>query len=354
MDEHTSPQQLSFPWNPILVENQPALASAVPDSPQQRIQHLEQAVDQCQIYINELKQQLRNQQFLEDLLARTEETALIQQQAILTLQEQLYSQAACTHQLAEMTSRRQSLEAIVQQSQAEIQHLHQEVERLLQAQDTLEAKLVNTHRLLRQREQDLQLLESQHRQAIEEKKLLQTRLDHLQQELGDRQDEISELNHRLSQANALIETQERVISALQQTQLQESNKNTVIEGLSKTLLNTQLSLQELEREYQAQRLQYMKMQHYNQELESRTFQQQARLQTLETQVAELQEQILHQAQQAREQETAVQHWKDRCTEAERIIEQLRRVIAQMATDKTPSAKATPLETNSVTQLRDPA
>ncbi|XFA73748.1 hypothetical protein RYO59_001998 [Thermosynechococcaceae cyanobacterium Okahandja] len=343
MDESTAPQQLSFPWHPVVVENQPTVARFVPDSPHQRIQHLEQAVDQCQTYIDELKQQLRNQQFLEDLLARTEETALIQQQAILTLQEQLHSQAACTHQLAEMTSRRQSLETIVQQSQAEIQHLHQEVDRLLQLQDALEAKLVNSHRLLRQREHDLQLLESQQRQTTEEKKLLQTRLEQLQQELRECQDNIQNLTSRLSQANHLIETQERVISALQQAQLQESNKNTVIQGLSKTLLKTQATLQELEREYQTQRLQHMKVQHYNQELENRVAQQQARLQTLEQQVAELQEQILYQAQQAREQETAVQHWKDRCGEAERIIEQLRRVIAQMATHKASPAEAVPLE-----------
>ncbi len=346
MDEDTPPQQLSFPWNPVVTENQAALANSLGDSPQQRVQQLEQVIDQCQSYIDELKQQLRNQQFLEDLLARTEETALIQQQAILTLQEQLHSQATCANQLAEMTSRRQSLETIVQQSQTEIQHLHQEVDRLLQIQDALEGKLVNSHRLLRQREHDLQLLKSQQRQANEEKGLLQARLEQLQQELADREDNIRDLTSRLTQANYLIDTQERVISALQQTQGQESNKNTVIQGLSKTLLKTQRTLQELEQEYQMQRLQYMKVQHYPQELEGRSTQQQVRLQLLETQVAELQEQVLHQAQQAHEQETAIQHWKDRCGEAERVIGQLRRVIAQMATDKTVPLDAIPLEANS--------
>ncbi|WP_448527690.1 hypothetical protein [Parathermosynechococcus lividus] len=333
MDDLTLPQQLSFPWNPVVTENQVTLAHSVADSPQQRVQQLEQILDQCQTYIDELKQQLRNQQFLEDLLARTEETALIQQQAILTLQEQLHSQATCAHQLAEMTSRRQSLEIMVQQSQTEIQHLHQEVDRLLHIQDALEAKLVNSHRLLRQREHDLQLLESQQRQAHEEKGLLQTRLEQLQQELSDRENDIRDLSSRLTQANYLIETQERVISALQQTQGQESSKNTVIQGLSKTLLKTQKTLQDLEQEYQLQRLQYMKVQHYTQEIEGRSTQQQARLQKLEAQVAELQEQILHQAQQAREQETAIQHWKDRYSAAERVISQLQQVITQMAADK---------------------
>lgn len=334
--EAQPPEQLSFPWNPMISE--PAVASSLQidaasegENSQQRIQHLEQAIDQCQLYINELKQQLRNQAFLEDLLARTEETAQIQQQAIVALQEQLRSQSTCAHELAEVSHCRQSLETLLQQSQTEIEHLHQEVDRLLKAQDALEAKLVNSHRLLRQREQDCQLLESQLRQVQEEKSLLQTRLEQARSELSDRQTQIDDLNRRLTQANHLIETQERVISALQQTQGSEASKNSVIQGLSKTLLKTQTKLQELERDYQQQRLQYMTTQHYNQELEARNSQQQERLQHLEAQIAELQEQILHQAQQAREQETAVQHWKDRYTEAERSLAQLQRVIAQMAT-----------------------
>jgi chromosome segregation ATPase len=48
------------------------------------------------------------------------------------------------------------------------------------------------------------------------------------------------------------------------------------------------------------------------ELEIECDRQQNRIQELEHQLVELQEQVLHQAQQAREYEAAVRHWKHRC------------------------------------------
>jgi DNA anti-recombination protein RmuC len=60
---------------------------------------------------------------------------------------------------------------------------------------------------------------------------------------------------------------------------------------------------------------------------------QKRINQLEQQVAEMQEQILHQAQQSHEFETAVQHWKDRGTNAEQSLSQLKQIIEQLVTDR---------------------
>jgi hypothetical protein len=64
------------------------------------------------------------------------------------------------------------------------------------------------------------------------------------------------------------------------------------------------------------------------ELESERVGQQARLTELEQQSVEMQEQILSQAQQASEDETAIQHWKDRANQGQSELTALRELLAQ--------------------------
>jgi hypothetical protein len=64
------------------------------------------------------------------------------------------------------------------------------------------------------------------------------------------------------------------------------------------------------------------------ELESARAGQQARLSELEQQSVEMQEQILSQAQQASEDETAIQHWKDRAAQGQAEATQLRALLCQ--------------------------
>ncbi|MEM8604311.1 MAG: hypothetical protein AAGF24_10810 [Cyanobacteria bacterium P01_H01_bin.121] len=59
------------------------------------------------------------------------------------------------------------------------------------------------------------------------------------------------------------------------------------------------------------------------ELEIECDRQQTRIQALEHQLVELQEQVLHQAQQAREYEAAVRHWKHRCHTIRALVVALR-------------------------------
>ncbi|MDG2992060.1 hypothetical protein L3556_14135 [Candidatus Synechococcus calcipolaris G9] len=346
-----SMEQLTFPWlvadspssdpvnAPLGDQYQPLPTNISPqdhdqsqDYSHKRILHLEQALDQCQSYIQELKQQLSEQRFLEEILAQTEETSHIQQQAILTLKQQLEQQQSCQQELSETAAVRESLENILVTAQAEIQNLHQEIDDLTQAQEALEKKLVDSHIHGRQYQHELELVQSQLRQSHDQNSLYQSQIHQLESQLEERQHTLNDLEVRLQRSNGMILTHQDMINALQEAQGSESNKNKVIQGLSKTLLNTQNKLREIDTNYANQHLQQAKLQHYAQEIEDRSSQQQVRIQTLERQVAEMQEQILHQAQLAREQETAVQHWKDRYYASEQMIDQLRCVVAKLLGD----------------------
>lgn len=59
-----------------------------------RIHQLEQALDQALSYVDDLRQQVQDQQRLEEQLAMTEEYANVQQQAIIRLKQRLAEQAA--------------------------------------------------------------------------------------------------------------------------------------------------------------------------------------------------------------------------------------------------------------------
>jgi chromosome segregation ATPase len=257
----------------------------------ERIRDLEQAVDQCQVYIQELKDQLANQEFLEAQLAATEETSQIQQQAIATLKAKLMAQESQAAQLDRVLQQNQSLEA-----------------KLLEQEVRAQAQQVEIEHLQGQLNQD-------------------------QQDLSDRQTLITDLETKLHRTKEALVGQQDVISALQKAQGPDSEKNRVIQGLSKNLLSIQSKFEALETEYSSQLMLQAKLQHSCQELEGQRGLYQDRIQQLELQVAEMQEQILQQAKQASEYEAAVQHWKDNCQYAEQSVLQLKSVLEQILTDR---------------------
>lgn len=288
-------------------------AEVVPEQPHpDRIALLEQALDQCQAYIYELKLQLADQVFLETQLAATEEAAQIQQQAILSLKTQLSEQEAWVAQAEAIQDKNHQLE--------------QELEDLLGLRETMQ--------------QQLQALASQ--MAIAENLTVQqdqelakahAKIDHLQAELSNHQLAIADLETRLQRTKMAISGQQEIISALQHTQGGDSSKNKVIQGLSKNLLNAQIKIEQLEADAANQIILQAQLQHSYQELETQTTHYQERVSQLEQQVAEMQEQILQQAQQASEYETGVQHWKDRSASAEQTVLHLKAVLEQLLIER---------------------
>lgn len=277
-----------------------------------RVALLEQALDQCQAYIYELKLQLADQAFLEAQLAATEEAAQIQQQAILSLKTQLSEQEAWVAQAEAIQDKNYQLE--------------QELEDLLSLRETMQQQL----QALASKIAIAENVTVQQNQELTESR---AKVDHLQTELSNHQLAIADLETRLQRTKMAAAGQQEIISALQQTQGGDSSKNKVIQGLSKNLLTAQIKIEALEADTANQMIMHAQLQHSYQELEACNTLNQERVGHLEQQVAEMQEQILKQAQQASEYETAVQHWKDRATDAEQTVLHLKAVLEQMLIER---------------------
>ncbi len=350
--------QLEFAW--VSTELEPAepaltvdssfdLAAIKQNSAQEidqtlRIQQMEQALDQCQVYINELKLQLADQQFLEEVLAKTEEASHIQQQAINSLRQQLSQQDGLEQQIAKLNQSNSEIQAALAgmetQSQIDQAHLNEMKAQLEQqqaetqaTQASLEQQITSLQIRLETKETEGQSLQIAALQRTDQIARLKTQMAQLEADVGDRQHQINTLESRVQRTKEVIAAQQDIISALQQNQGTDSSKNKVIQSMSKTLLNAQNKMESLEAEFSSQRLLHAQLQHYSQELEGKTGEYQKRASQLEKQVAEMQEQILHQAQQSSEYEAAIQHWKDRCLNAEQSVLQLKTVIEQLLIDR---------------------
>ena len=289
---------------------------AEPPSDTQRIHQLEQALRQCQLYIDELKQTLVDQSFLEEQLATTESFSHIQKQAI----EALKIQVADTQALqAEFT--------LVQQQLEILQTRHRDTEAIAQ---TLETEHIALKQQLQQNEAErvqlrdknvqvtaqLNILQSSIVQETQQRIIAQKTADRLRADLRRQEVVIQGLEEKIRQSDGLVQQREDIIATLQNLSQPDSQKNQFIQGMSATLLKAQRRIAELENDLSSQTIVQAQLQHTTQELEQDAQSSQSRVDQLETQVHELQEQVLRQAQQASEYETAVQHWKTRCREAE--------------------------------------
>ncbi len=305
----------------------------------ERIHHLEQAIDQCQVYINELKLQLVNQQFLKDQLAATEEISHIQQQAITALKAQLADLQGVAWQEATLADQH-----AVEARQVELEQLKEQFDQEQAAAQAerkqLEQQVAQLQTLLEAKQQQAQALEFQEAAAqrlaanlIDQFETAQKNIELLHSHLSDRQVTVIDLESQLQRSQAAFAAQQEVLIALQQTQIPKSEKNQVIQGLSRKLLNAHTKIEALETEFSSQLMLQAKLQHSCQELEGQRDRDQNRNAQLEAQVAEMQEQILMQAQQASEYEAAVQHWKDQCLCAEHSVLQLKAVLEQLLKER---------------------
>jgi chromosome segregation ATPase len=217
---------------------------------QRRIRDLEMALDQSIASLSDLRSQVIDQRFLERQLASTEEIANIQQQAIHHLKVQFAQQKA-------------ELEAKIQQAQ--------------------------------QREQEYQVL------VDSTKTRKQNALDALKARFDSVEGKPSAIDQQLRALQSELQ--------LRREQIHDLEAHKQVAHIRITELETQVETLEnrIARHVTTQAL----MQQVCQELELDREQTQRRITELESQSAEMQEQILSQAQQASEHETAIQHWKTR-------------------------------------------
>jgi chromosome segregation ATPase len=313
-----------------------------------RIHQLEQALDEALVCLEEVRLQLKNQETLEFQLAATEEFSHVQQQAIARLKLQLAEQQQTIDtQLLETQQRDQAIQELMATIETMTQAQQRELERLRSyiTQDQVEGK--NHRNILEQQIQDLQTgLESrQHRISELESETLSARAltTSLREQLTTAQQQIKELSVRLQQHQAdwtqleaqLAEAQSERSHPLPAKGLiplsrswSTSEPGTALISLQQDVSRSHRRIETLENQLAQQARLQTRWQQGHQQLEEERDRLQTRVTTLEYQAAEMQEQILHQAQQATEYETAVQYWRDRHTTSQRQMTHLRERVEQ--------------------------
>jgi hypothetical protein len=285
----------------------------------ERILNLEQALDESLMSLREVRHQLLDQTFLEHHLAATEETANVQQQVIRHLKGQL----ALLQQTAQDPVPEGAVSVgVVPVSELPVTglpadwvpDLSRELPNWLGAQQQRMAMLEAESLSARVFAASLGVWLTQ---ALAEVRELAQRLTIIAPALGDRPPFLHQLESRLQQAlqhtqAALNRHPETVASALE-TEIAALPQAALADDPATTsdLDSAQAKVEELETEIARQMHVQTLLQHANRELELEREQQQTRVAELEYRTADLQEEILQQAQQATEYQTAVQHWKDR-------------------------------------------
>ncbi|MBW4519746.1 MAG: hypothetical protein KME16_08610 [Scytolyngbya sp. HA4215-MV1] len=252
-----------------------------------RICQLEQALDESLATFGELRLRVADQQLLESQLAATEEIANIQQQAIAQLKRQLAEQETALKAQGQTPQPRESSFSAYQ--------------------------IADLARQLLSAQTQINELEKQLNSAQREIQTLST-------ELERRQTSLTRLETELKQAYVALEEQQAIITHLQQTPLSTSpDEHSVLVTLNRELAIAQSRIEELT--------------HHQINIGSQEQQK----------IAEMQEQILKQAKQASEYETAVQHWKNRClasqSHATRLRELLSPILTKLLTEESSDASS---------------
>ena len=229
---------------------------------------------------------------------------------MITLQKQLANRQQLQDELetlqkskADQNNRLAERDANIRFKDAELAKLHDQVAEEHLALDRLQDQ---AERL------SLQIQSSQ-KTAVHETQqriIAQTTAERLRTQLRECEAAMQTLEVQLQQSRESYKQQQEMITALQNANKSDSHKNQAIQSLSASLLKAQNKLVDLETQCSNQSIMQAQFQHSTQEFAEKAQGWQSRSEELEQQVAEMQEQILHQAQQASEYETAVQHWKE--------------------------------------------
>jgi chromosome segregation ATPase len=318
-------------------------------SEEQRIRQLEQALYQCQLYIDELKQKLIDQEFLEGQLATTEAFSHIQKQAIETFKLQASEQQmlqieleAAQQQIQSIKSEQAKVFALAEQKETEFSVLQLQMLQERAEMDRLKDKKAQV-------KAQLDALQGSLVQETQQRIIAQKTAERLRIEQRNRDATVQSLEAKLQQAEEMLTHREAMITAIQDRNQPDSQKDQFIQGISATLLKAQRQITELQNELSSQSILQVQLQHTAYELEQDTKVAQTRSDQLEQQVNDLQEQVLRQAQQASEYETAVQHWKTRCTEAEEWTSQISQLWEELQT-QSPAITLSPDLTKALTAL----
>lgn len=312
-----------------------------------RIYHLEQALDQALLCIEELRGQVRDQGILESQLAATEEFSSIQQKAIARLRMQMDQQQQLIEQTLATSVDTNEYHALLQEIMGVMKAIatqqEQETAQYQGCQVTLqtdaekhalrlEAENNRLQTSLEQRDRQILALEAEALTAHAKTVRLQAEVDTVTQRLRSLQMGVSSEGYvPISiDAQALLNTQDfsTDLTSAGHSPLNSSPGNAPL-NMQHELTKMQSQLHELELQLSKQVAAQARWQQRCLELEAESQRYQARASENQQQIAEMQEEILRQTKQAGEYEAAIQHWKDRHLNNQRNLAQLHDLLERV-------------------------
>ncbi len=368
------PSQTIFSADYLSLLNELAQARSLNDERVERIYHLEQALDQALICLEELRVQIRDQHLLETQLATTEEFGHIQKQAIARLRMQLDQQQKC---LTTQSGDAAKLTPALQEFQEMLQFIlcaqttdHERLQdRLIQDRmelshhcDRLETQVQELQMRLDERQRRIIILEAEVLTARSQIANLQVQIDVAQQQVQEllvnqvdplpaaiapdptvtqlelpldlptthdpilNTDAANLAGLKHSMVNGLEPYPPQVPSTASLSKI--SSSTTAIASLEDELTTQQVKVEELETYLAKQRKLEARWQQRAQELQEECDRYRAKASQIDHQIAEMQEQILKQTRQAGEYEATIHHWKDRYAESQQYLQESRELLEQ--------------------------
>jgi chromosome segregation ATPase len=316
----------------------------------ERINHLEEALEEALNTIDGLNHQLTQKEILAQELAATEEVATIQQQALSHLKQQLAGQQqALEQQINHSQAKEQSIHELLSNVENLTQTLQGELERLRTQMAQNRAMIQNGQKQLEKQllERDTEIEFQKQRVAELQSQILAVRslvaslelqlveqeqhIEVLYNRLGDRGNLIKQLEEQIKQTQDALEAQSQVNSSLVQTQDIVKEQNVTINTLYQ-------KIESLENHLTRQMKIQSRLQQACQELTQQCNDYQIRNTELEKQTVGLQEQLQKHpqelSQQMLEYTSMIDYWKQKYQQANTEIVELKATVEKLTLENT--------------------
>ncbi len=328
-----------------LEQTRASLESMTTDTPDvellDRINHLEAALEDALLTIDELNNQLNEQQLLEEELVATEQVATIQKQALSHLKEQLAGhQQALEEQLNYSHAKDKSVQELLLNLETLTHTLHGELEKMrvqmLQnrtaiqnGQKQLEKQLANKDVEIENQQQRVVELQAQilsvrglvaglELQLVEQEQHIEV----LYNRLGDRVNIIKQLEGQIKQTQEALEGQSHVQNALLETQDIVKEQNTTISSLYQ-------KIESLENHLTRQTKIQGRLQQACQELTQQCNDYQARNAEIEKNKKSVEKQLQKQNEAIKSDENQGEYWQKRYDQANTEIAELKAIMERL-------------------------
>lgn len=328
-----------------LEQTRSALESMTTDTPDvellDRINHLEAALEDALLTIDELNNQLNQQQLLEQELVATEQVATMQKEALSHLKEQLAGhQQALEEQLNYSHAKDQSVQELLLNLETLTQTLQIELEKMRIQMLQNRSLVQNGQKQLEKQLADKDIeIENQQQRVVElQAQILSVRglvaglelqlveqeqhIEVLYNRLGDRVNVIKQLEAQVKQTQDALEGHSHVQGALLETQDIVREQNATISSLYQ-------KIESLENHLTRQTKIQGRLQQACQELTQQCNDYQARNTEIEKEKQSLEKELQAQNEAIKSDENQSKYWQKRYEKANTEIEELKAVIERL-------------------------